>query len=98
MAAKETPQRSGFSGATCPAPFRKPPFLWVELTRDPSLLFHDLCDLYPGHRISGHEGLASRSKSSPRRSSASNTITREQTAYASSRRPVLTTPMSRSSC
>ena len=22
---------------------------------DPSLLFHDLCDLYPGHRISGHE-------------------------------------------
>ena len=57
MAAKETPQRSGFSGATRPAPFREPPFLWVELTRDPSLLFHDLCDLYPGHRISGHEDL-----------------------------------------
>ena len=57
MAAKETPQRSGFSGATRPTPFREPPFLWVELTRDPSLLFHDLCDLYPGHRISGHEDL-----------------------------------------
>ncbi|MDQ3775097.1 MAG: helix-turn-helix domain-containing protein [Pseudomonadota bacterium] len=57
MAAKETPQRSGFSGATRAAPFREPPFLWVELTRDSSLLFHDLCDLYPGHRISGHEDL-----------------------------------------
>lgn len=57
MAAKETPQRSGFSGATRVAPFREPPFLWVELTRDPSLLFHDLCDLYPDHRISGHEDL-----------------------------------------
>ena len=57
MAVKETPQRSGFSGATRAAPFREPPFLWVELTRDPSLLFHDLCDLYPGHRISGHEDL-----------------------------------------
>jgi hypothetical protein len=57
MAVKETPQRSGFSGATRAAPFREPPFLWVELTRDPSLLFHELCDLYPGHRISGHEDL-----------------------------------------
>jgi DNA-binding NarL/FixJ family response regulator len=57
MAAKETPQRSGFSVATRAAPFREPPFLWVEFARDPSLLFHGLRDLYPGHRISGHEDL-----------------------------------------
>lgn len=57
MATTETPQRFGFSGATRAAPFRAPPFLWVELTRDPSMLFHDLCDLYPGQRISGHEYL-----------------------------------------
>ncbi|MFH0351691.1 MAG: helix-turn-helix domain-containing protein [Chromatiales bacterium] len=57
MATKETPQRLGFSEATRAALFRAPPFLWVELTRDPSMLFHDLCDLYPGYRISGHEHL-----------------------------------------
>ncbi|MGH8566954.1 MAG: helix-turn-helix domain-containing protein [Gammaproteobacteria bacterium] len=57
MATKETPRRFGFSGATRAPPFRAPPFLWVELTRDPSMLFHDLCDVYPGHRISGHEHL-----------------------------------------
>lgn len=53
MATKESGQRLGSSGAA--TPFRSPPFLWVELTRDPSMLFHDLCDLYPGHRISDHE-------------------------------------------
>ena len=57
MATKVTPQRPGFSAAARAAPFRGPPFLWVELTRDPSMLFHDLCDLYPGHRISSHEKL-----------------------------------------
>ncbi|MGH8575886.1 MAG: helix-turn-helix domain-containing protein [Gammaproteobacteria bacterium] len=57
MAAKETPQRFGFSGATRAPQFRAPPFLWVELTRDSSMLFHDLCDLYPGQLISAHEHL-----------------------------------------
>lgn len=53
MAIKEMLGRSGPPGAS--APFRAPPFLWVELTRDSSMLFHDLCGLYSGHRIAGRE-------------------------------------------
>ena len=91
MAAKETPQRSGFSGATGAAPFREPPFLWVELTRDPSVLFHDLCDLYPGHRISGHEDLRLAIEKLSPSFICFDHDRREATAYASSRRPVLAT-------
>ncbi|MGQ0594350.1 MAG: helix-turn-helix domain-containing protein [Gammaproteobacteria bacterium] len=57
MATKETPQRFRSKGTARAAPLFMPPFLWVDLMRDPSMLFHDLCDVYPGHRISGHEHL-----------------------------------------
>jgi len=56
MTTQDIPQRLD-SGATAATPFRKSTFLWVDLTRDPSTLFHDLCDLYPGRRISDHERL-----------------------------------------
>ena len=57
MTTQDIPQRSDSWGATAVTPVRKSSFLWVALTRDPSTLFHDLCDLYPGHRISDHERL-----------------------------------------
>lgn len=57
MNTQDIPQRLDSWEATAATPFRKSTFLWVELTRDPSTLFHDLCDLYLGRRIADHERL-----------------------------------------
>ena len=57
MTTQDTPERLDSWGATAAIPLGKAPFLWVELTRDPFTLFRDLCDLYPGRRISDHQRL-----------------------------------------
>jgi len=97
MTTQDTPQRLDSWGATAATLFREPLFLWVELTRDPSTLFHDLCDLYPGRRISDHERLPMAVEDlSP--AFICFTTTREEAICACSQRPALTTRTCRSSC